>query len=176
MPGYLGICGQLKGNSKDIFYGIEANAENFELIPEGFGDLTIPAYTCMIFKSIGKNPDAIQRTWERIYSEWMSSTKYEVILDVEVQRLVENIYEDTGKVKFCSIPSCEVDSLVYKGGYSRLKDINIYLAKWITQNGLEICAPAFIFYYVTPEHKVSEEKFITEVCFPVKKNKILTLA
>lgn len=90
-------------------------------------------------------------------------------IDVEVQRLVENIYEDTDKVKFYSIPSCEVASLVYQGGYSRLKDINLYLAKWITQNGLEICGPVFNIYYISPEHEMSEEKFITEVCFPVKK-------
>lgn len=90
-------------------------------------------------------------------------------IDVEVQRVVENIYEDTDKVKFYSIPSCEVASLVYQGGYSRLKDINLYLAKWITQNGLEICGPAFNIYYISPGNEVGEEKFITEVCFPVKK-------
>lgn len=90
-------------------------------------------------------------------------------IDVEVQRLVENIYESTDKVKFYSIPDCEVASLVYQGGYSRLKDINIYLAKWITQNGLEICGPAFNIYYVSPEQEVTEDKFITEVCFPIKK-------
>ncbi|MBY6796853.1 MerR family transcriptional regulator [Clostridium botulinum] len=97
-------------------------------------------------------------------------------IDVEVQRLVENVYESTDKVKFYSIPSCEVASLVYQGGYSRLKDINIYLAKWIKQNGLEICGPVFNIYYVSPEHKVNEEKFITEVCFPIKKDRVLTLA
>lgn len=90
-------------------------------------------------------------------------------IDVEVQRLVEKTYESTDKVKFYSIPSCEVASLVYQGGYSRLKDINVYLAKWITQNRLEICGPAFNIYYISPEHEVNEEKFITEVCFPIKK-------
>ena len=90
-------------------------------------------------------------------------------IDVEVQRLVENIYESTDKVKFYDVPSCEVASLVYQGGYSRLKDINIYIAEWITQNGFEICGPAFNIYYVSPEHEVNEEKFITEVCFPIKK-------
>lgn len=90
-------------------------------------------------------------------------------IDVEVQRLVENIYESTDKVKFYSIPACEVASLVFQGGYSRLKDINIYLGEWITQNGFEICGPAFNIYYISPEHEVNEEKFITEVCFPIKK-------
>lgn len=68
-----------------------------------------------------------------------------------------------------SIPSCEVASLVYQGGYSRLKDINIYIAKWITQSGFEICGSAFNIYYISPEHEANEEKFITEVCFPIKK-------
>lgn len=90
-------------------------------------------------------------------------------IDVEVQRLVENIYESTDKVKFYNIPSCQVASLVYQGGYSKLKDINIYIAKWITENGFEICGPAFNIYYISPEHEVNEEKFVTEVCFPIKK-------
>lgn len=90
-------------------------------------------------------------------------------IDVEVQRLVENIYENTDEVKFYDIPSCQVASFIYQGGYSRLKDINIYLAKWIIQNEFEICGPAFNIYYVSPAHEVNEEKFITEVCFPIKK-------
>lgn len=90
-------------------------------------------------------------------------------IDVEVQRLIENTYESTDKVKFYSIPSCEVASLVYQGGYSRLKDINIYIAKWITQNGFEICGHVFNIYYISPEYEANEEKFITEVCFPIKK-------
>lgn len=90
-------------------------------------------------------------------------------IDVEVQRLVENNYEDTDTVKFYSIPCCEIASLVYQGGYSRLKDINIYMAKWIIQNELEICGPAFNIYYISPEQEVNEEKFITEVCFQIKK-------
>ncbi|MCY6960255.1 MerR family transcriptional regulator [Clostridium brassicae] len=92
-------------------------------------------------------------------------------IDVEVQRVVNNIYESTNKVKFYSIPSCEVASLAYQGGYSKLKDINIYIAKWIEQNGFEICGPAFNIYYISPEHKVNEEKFVTEVCFPIKKKR-----
>lgn len=92
-------------------------------------------------------------------------------IDVEVQKNVEQMVKDTNKIKFINVPACDVASLTFKGRYCRLKDINIYIAKWIIQNGLEICGPAFNMYYVSPEHENNEEKFITEVCFPIKKRK-----
>ncbi|MBU5438072.1 MerR family transcriptional regulator [Tissierella sp. MSJ-40] len=92
-------------------------------------------------------------------------------IDVEVQRTVEKVMEDTDKIRFFDVSSCDVVSLAFQGGYYRLKDINLYLAKWIIQNEFEICGPVFNIYYVSPEHEKNEDKFITEVCFPIKKRK-----
>ncbi len=104
VAGYLGICGQMKENEKEFFYGIGANAEDLELIPQGFEELTIPANTWVIFKSKGQNPDAIQRTWERIYSEWMPSTKHEVIQDYCIENYLPGDSSSTDYVSEIWLP------------------------------------------------------------------------
>ncbi len=92
-------------------------------------------------------------------------------IDVEVQRTVEKVMKESDKIKFFDVSSCDVASLAFQGEYCRLKDINLYLGKWIIQNGFEIYGPAFNIYYVSPEHEKNENKFITEVCFPIRKRK-----
>ncbi len=47
------------------------------LLPEGTEEFTIPAATWAVFESTGPMPGAIQKVWERIYSEWFPSTGYE---------------------------------------------------------------------------------------------------
>ena len=46
-------------------------------LPEGIEEYTIPAQTWAVFESIGAMPTAIQKVWDRIYSEWFPSTGYE---------------------------------------------------------------------------------------------------
>ncbi len=81
VPGYLGVSGQLKEGEEEFSFGIGADSSAVDSIPEGFIEITIPAYTWIIFKCVGKTPESVQRTWDRIYSEWMPTSKYEVIND-----------------------------------------------------------------------------------------------
>ena len=53
-----------------------AGAEVFKDEP-GMETITIPAQTWAIFESIGPMPDAIQKVWKRIFSEWFPSSNYE---------------------------------------------------------------------------------------------------
>ena len=53
--------------------------------PEGFRVIHIPAYTWAIFKCVGPTPDAIQKTWEDIYREWLPGTDYALIPDYEIE-------------------------------------------------------------------------------------------
>jgi len=46
--GYLGVCAQLKEKSEEFNYGIGANAEQMEEIPEGFDEFS----GCDTLKSI----------------------------------------------------------------------------------------------------------------------------
>ena len=84
-PGYLGICAQEKKGGGEFMYGIGCDADDVKEIPEGFRVIHIPAYTWAIFKCVGPTPDAIQKTWEDIYREWLPGTDYALIPDYEIE-------------------------------------------------------------------------------------------
>lgn len=84
-PGYLGICAQGKDDAKGFMYGIGCDGDDVKEVPEGFQIINIPAYTWAIFKCVGPMPDAIQKTWEDIYREWLPGTDYELIPDYDIE-------------------------------------------------------------------------------------------
>lgn len=84
-PGYLGICAQEKDGAKEFMYGIGCDADDVKEVPEGFQTIAIPAYTWAIFKCVGATPDAIQKTWEDIYREWLPGADYELIPDYDIE-------------------------------------------------------------------------------------------
>ncbi|SFK08931.1 AraC family transcriptional regulator [Halobacillus dabanensis] len=58
----------------DQYIGVATTKE----CPEDFTVLEVPALTWAKFESEGPFPDTLQETWGRIYSEWFSSSNYEV--------------------------------------------------------------------------------------------------
>ncbi len=90
-------------------------------------------------------------------------------IDTEVLRTVERIMPDIDELRFAEIPETEVATVAFQGIYSRIGDINRYIYRWIEENGYKICGRAFQTYYISPENENNPEKFITEVCFPIKK-------
>ena len=84
-PGYLGICAQEKEGAGEFMYGIGCDADDVKEVPEGFQIIHIPAYTWAIFKCVGPTPDAIQKTWEDIYRQWLPETKYKLIPDYDIE-------------------------------------------------------------------------------------------
>ena len=47
--------------------------------------LEVPGGTWAIFESIGPMPNAIQKVWKQIYSEWFPATKYEHACAPEIE-------------------------------------------------------------------------------------------
>jgi DNA-binding transcriptional MerR regulator len=90
-------------------------------------------------------------------------------IDVEVQKAVEKMGNDTDRLRFYEVPECEVAAVAFQGVYSKLSNINTYMANWICKNGYALCGQAFTTYYISPENESNPENFITEVCFPIKK-------
>ncbi len=84
-PGYLGICAQEKDGAEEFMYGIGCDVGDVKEIPEGFQIINIPAYTWVIFKCVGPTPDAIQKTWEVIYREWLPGADYELVSDYDIE-------------------------------------------------------------------------------------------
>lgn len=72
--GVLGICHNFSQEMKSLDYmiGVEDNGQNSQ-----YEVLTIPESTWAVFESIGPMPHAIQKVWEKIYSEWFPATGYE---------------------------------------------------------------------------------------------------
>lgn len=147
---------------------------------------TIPARKVASFRDIIHEFEEEGRLWKELTEECkrlnvkLSDTQYsfaithelnfkEKYIDVEVQLIVEKLQKDTDKVKFFEIPECQAATLAYKGQYSKLGDINKFVVDWIKENGYKMCGLSFTAYYLSPGNEQNPENFITEVCFPIKK-------
>ncbi|WP_430788899.1 AraC family transcriptional regulator [Virgibacillus flavescens] len=74
--GVIGACMDFDAEQEDLTYVICAEKNRGD-IPSQWVEKVIPAATWSVFESVGPMPDAIQKTWERVFSEWFPSTGYE---------------------------------------------------------------------------------------------------
>lgn len=87
--GMMGICLPAEPGSKEFEYAIGCEEKYVNKIPEGFVTLEIPSYTWAVFKCVGAMPEAIQRMWKRIYSEWLPQSAYELIPGYDIEFYTE---------------------------------------------------------------------------------------
>lgn len=90
-------------------------------------------------------------------------------IDVEVLLSTEKKEKDSGLIQAKTIPQREVASIIFKGSYSQIGAINLFVARWLEKNNYEICDKAFSIYHNSPKECEAEEDFITELCFPISK-------
>lgn len=83
--------------------------------------------------------------------------------DVEVGFIVDQSNEYTRLLKG---GTCAVG--IHLGSYSNLNKTYTAVAEWIEKNGYRIADKPFERYLNSP-HEVSEDKLVTEVCFPIQK-------
>lgn len=83
--GMMGICSQTKEDRKTFKYAIGCEGQYTKVIPEGFEVIKIPSYTWAIFTCVGSMPKSIQNMWEKIYSEWLPQSDYELISDYDIE-------------------------------------------------------------------------------------------
>lgn len=93
----------------------------------------------------------------------------EADVDVEAQKTVKGTYPDTEHVTFKTVPPVTFASAAYQGPYSKISEVNGAVAAWVRDNGYQYDGPAFNIYHVSPHETDDPEKFVTEVCYPVKK-------
>jgi AraC family transcriptional regulator len=74
IEGVLGVCVDREDQSIDYWVATEYEGP----VPDGFENLLIPASTWAVFEVHGPMPDAMQQAWEKIMSEWLPSTQYEM--------------------------------------------------------------------------------------------------
>ncbi|UOE95757.1 AraC family transcriptional regulator [Alkalihalobacillus sp. LMS39] len=74
--GFIGACLSNTNEYKDFMYMVAVEKTKDDVANE-FDVYTIPAATWAVFEAIGPVPNAINETWDRIYSEWFPATGYE---------------------------------------------------------------------------------------------------
>lgn len=90
-------------------------------------------------------------------------------VDVEVQRVVEQLRKDTETVTFKVVPECDVAAVAFCGNYDQMGALNHYVMDWIQKNGYQMVGNSFSTYYISPGNEKNPANFITELCFPILK-------
>jgi len=85
----LGVCGEMDQNTKTFRYGIGDFYESVTMKPDDFEIWTIPAHTWAVFKCVGAMPDAFEKIWKRVYSEWLPQANYELIPSYDFEYYTE---------------------------------------------------------------------------------------
>ncbi len=87
----------------------------------------------------------------------------------EAQKTVRGHYPDTQHVKFRTLPPVTIASATFKGPYEQISPANEAVAQWVEDNGYAFDGAMFNIYHVSPRDTDDPDKFVTEVCYPVKK-------
>ena len=90
-------------------------------------------------------------------------------VDVEIQKTVKGTYPDTEHVKFKTVPAVQVASATLRGSYGRMTEVSEAVAAWVRENGWVFDGPMFNIYHIGPYQTRNPEEFLTEVCYPVRK-------
>ena len=90
-------------------------------------------------------------------------------VDVEIQMNVVGEYESTKNVTFKNVDSSLIASITVSGSYEQMTAVNEAAAKWIESEGYELAGPMFNIYHVSPAVEADPNKWVTEVCYPIKK-------
>jgi AraC family transcriptional regulator len=80
----LGVCFAAKAGEKDFPYAIGA-ANNNRAAEEGLAEEIIPAHTWVVFTCTGAMPEAIQKLWRRIYTEFFPTSEYQPYGDLDIE-------------------------------------------------------------------------------------------
>lgn len=89
--------------------------------------------------------------------------------DVEIQVSVEGSLKDTEHVKIKMLPADEVLSITFEGGFQQITEVNAAAVDWIEKNNYTFNGKMYNIYLVGPGDTEQQDKWVTECCFPVKK-------
>lgn len=81
--GMFGMCHSM--NEGVFKYSIADPYKSGTEVPEGFETFEVPAFTWAMFTCVGPMPKAIQETWQRVYSEWLPNSDYEMVSGYDVE-------------------------------------------------------------------------------------------
>ncbi|RLL42050.1 AraC family transcriptional regulator [Oceanobacillus piezotolerans] len=87
--GVIGACLEfdMEQESMTYFIGVEKSNESF---PSDWEEKSVPQASWAVFPIHGPMPTAIQKGWDRIFSEWLPSTGYELAEGPELEVYVSD--------------------------------------------------------------------------------------
>lgn len=144
-----------------------------------------PAYDVISIRDKIETPDKEAMLWEKLAEERRSQkiqftnptlniAKFhdegfvEKNLDVEIQQTVIGQYRDTEVMKFKKVEEIIAATLIFKGKYTLLTEVNEEIINWIADNNYQLAGNHFNIYHISPETESDFQNMITEVCFPIK--------
>lgn len=93
-----GICAPISKESTHFDYGIGMVYDGGD-IPDGFRVWSVSPILWAVFKCIGTDGDCIGETWDRIFKEFLPSSDYNMLDDIDFELYTENSNSDC----FCEI-------------------------------------------------------------------------
>jgi DNA-binding transcriptional MerR regulator len=91
------------------------------------------------------------------------------IIDTEVLKVVSEIPVEANELNYYELPQSEAAIVLFKGSYSRVSDISIYVHKYIKDMGYEICYVPLRKYFMSPKNECNQSEYITEYYYYLNK-------
>ena len=77
-------CGESK-DGKNFNYSIAVKCDENTQVPSGFTKKLIGAKTWIVFSCVGAMPDAIQNTWDKIFTEFFPTSNYRPTYEMDIE-------------------------------------------------------------------------------------------
>ncbi|MGM0123745.1 hypothetical protein IGI37_001119 [Enterococcus sp. AZ194] len=90
------------------------------------------------------------------------------LIDVEVQKSIDRKIETSDNVECKEMPATKVAVVAYQGDYQQLRAIHEEMATWMIKNDYTLNGEIMNIYHISPKTTPKQEKFLTEVCFPIR--------
>jgi len=100
----MGICAPAKKDASTWNYSLGCEVQYAKEIPEDFEIIEIPSHSWVVFNCVGPLPKSIQDMWERICSEWLPQSDYELISAYTIEYYTEGDYRKEDYVSEIWIP------------------------------------------------------------------------
>lgn len=92
------------------------------------------------------------------------------LIDTEVFRIIDQEEIISDELIFTVMQEIEVATVAFQGTYNQIGDVNKCIYEWVLNNSYKISGKPFNIYYLNPGNEQNPNNYITEICFPIKKN------
>lgn len=99
-----GICYGDQQDNKTFEYSLAARCREGCDVPDGYRIKNIPERTWIIFESVGAMPNAVQKTWNKIVTEFFPTAEYEPTYEMDIEEYPDGNTADKNYKCYIWIP------------------------------------------------------------------------